>query len=129
MSFSRFGSCFACLKKILHLEKLHFLLYFSFKAQFEVHQNDPEEVFEGDIFAQTTAEVYHLNKIPHLYGSNSNNQYDVNKILNQKLNKSLHVCHSNMAILSWQNLNQMALIHKHKKVQLQIKYLLQNKIS
>ena len=24
---------------------------------------------------------------------------------------------------------QMALIHKHKKVQLQIKYLLQNKIS
>ena len=27
------------------------------------------------------------------------------------------------------DLNQMALIHKHKKVQLQIKYLLQNKIS
>ena len=30
-------------KKILHEEKLHFL----------VHQNDPEQVFEGDIFAQT----------------------------------------------------------------------------
>ena len=44
-----------CFKKILHLEKLHFLLYFSFKAQFEVRQNDPEEVFEGDIFAQTAA--------------------------------------------------------------------------
>ena len=42
-------------KKILYLKKLHFLLYFSFKAQFEVCQNDPEEVFEEDIFAQTTA--------------------------------------------------------------------------
>ena len=40
-------------KKILHKEKLHFLVSFSFETQFEVHQNDPEQVFEGDIFAQT----------------------------------------------------------------------------
>ena len=37
--------------KILHEEKLHFLVSFSFKKQFEVHQNDPEHVFEGDTFA------------------------------------------------------------------------------
>ena len=42
-----------CFKKILHEEKLHFLVSFSFKKQFEVHQNDPEQVhvFEGDTFA------------------------------------------------------------------------------
>ena len=40
-----------CVKKILHEEKLHFLVSFSFKKQFEVHQNDPEQVFEGDTFA------------------------------------------------------------------------------
>ena len=43
------GSYFTC--KILHEEKLHFLVSFSFKKQFEVHQNDPEHVFEGDTFA------------------------------------------------------------------------------
>ena len=37
--------------KILHEEKLHFLVSFSFKKQFEGHQNDPEHVFEGDTFA------------------------------------------------------------------------------
>ena len=36
---------------ILHEEKLHFLVSFFFKPQFEVHQNDPEQVFEGDVFA------------------------------------------------------------------------------
>ena len=40
-------------KKILHEEELHLLVSFSFEAQFEVHQNNPEQVFEGDIFAQT----------------------------------------------------------------------------
>ena len=44
-----------CFKKILHEEKLHFLVSFSFETQFEVRQNDPEQVFEGDIFAQTVA--------------------------------------------------------------------------
>ena len=39
-------------KKILHKEELH-LVSFSFEAQFEVRQNNPEQVFEGDIFAQT----------------------------------------------------------------------------
>ena len=58
-----FGSCFTfnllkfkpkyCYKKILYEEKLHFLVSFSFETQFEVRQNDPEQVFEGDIFAQT----------------------------------------------------------------------------
>ena len=28
---------------------------FSFERQFEVRQNDPEQVFEGNIFAQTVA--------------------------------------------------------------------------
>ena len=41
------------LKKILHEEKLHFLVSLSFETQFEVHQNDREQVSEGDIFAQT----------------------------------------------------------------------------
>ena len=36
-----------CFKKILHEEKLHFLVSFSFETQFEVRQNDPEQVFEG----------------------------------------------------------------------------------
>ena len=36
---------------MLHKEKLDFLVSFSFKTQFEVQQNDPEQVFEGDIFA------------------------------------------------------------------------------
>ena len=40
-------------KKILHKEELHLLVSFSFEAQFEVRQNNPEQVFEGDIFAQT----------------------------------------------------------------------------
>ena len=35
-------------KKILHEEKLHLLVSFSFEAQFEVRQNNPEQVFEGD---------------------------------------------------------------------------------
>ena len=35
-------------KKILHEEELHLLVSFSFEAQFEVHQNNPEQVFEGD---------------------------------------------------------------------------------
>ena len=30
-------------------------LSFSFETQFEVRKNDPEQVFEGDIFAQTVA--------------------------------------------------------------------------
>ena len=60
-----FGSCFTfnlpklkpkyCLKKILHEEKLHFSISFSFETQFEMHQNDPGQGFEGDIFAQTEA--------------------------------------------------------------------------
>ena len=60
-----FGSCFTfnllkfkpkyCFKKILHNEKFHSLVSFSFETQFEVSQNDPELVFEGDIFAQTAA--------------------------------------------------------------------------
>ena len=60
-----FGSCFTfnllkikpkyCLKTTLHEEKLHFLVSFSFERQLEVRQSDPEEVFEGDIFAQTVA--------------------------------------------------------------------------
>jgi len=64
-AYSRdFGSCFTfnLLKfkqkywfKILHEEKLHFLVSFSCKTQFEVHQNDPEQAFEGDTFAQTMA--------------------------------------------------------------------------
>ena len=37
---------------ILHEEKLHFLVSFFFlQTQFEVHQNDPEQVFEGGVFA------------------------------------------------------------------------------
>ena len=66
MSYSLdFGSCFTfillkfkpkyCFKKILHKEKLHFLVSFSFETQFEVHQNDPEQVFEGDIFDENLA--------------------------------------------------------------------------
>ena len=66
MSYSlNFGSCFTfnllkftpkyCLKTTLHKEKLHFPVSFSFERQFEVRQNDPEQVFEGDIFAQTVA--------------------------------------------------------------------------
>ena len=39
----------------LHKEKLHFLVSFSLERQSEVRQNDPEQVFEGDIFAQTVA--------------------------------------------------------------------------
>ena len=35
---------------ILHKEKLHFLVFFFLQTQFEVHQNDPEQVFEGDVF-------------------------------------------------------------------------------
>jgi len=66
MSYSLdFGSFFSfnllkfkpkyCFKKILYEDKLHFLVSFSFETQFEVRQNDPEQVFEGDIFAQTVA--------------------------------------------------------------------------
>ena len=44
-----------CFKKILHEDKLHFLVSFSFGKQFEERQNDPDWVFEGDIFAQTAA--------------------------------------------------------------------------
>ena len=65
MSYSlNFGSCFTFnllkftskyrFKTILHEEESHFLFLFLLK-QFEVCQNDPEQVFEGDIFAQTTA--------------------------------------------------------------------------
>ena len=60
-----FGSCFTfnllkfkskyCFKTILHKEESHFFVSFSFETQFEVHKNDPEQVFEGDIFAQTVA--------------------------------------------------------------------------
>ena len=60
-----FGSCFTfnllkfkpkyCFKKILHEEKLHFSISFSFETQFEVRQNDPGQGFEEDIFAQTEA--------------------------------------------------------------------------
>ena len=35
--------------------KSHFLVSFSSETQFEVHVNDSEQVFEGDIFAQTMA--------------------------------------------------------------------------
>ena len=66
MSYSlNFGSCFTfnllkfkskyCFKTILHKEESHFFVSFSFETQFEVHKNDPEQVFEGDIFAQTVA--------------------------------------------------------------------------
>ena len=58
-----FGSCFTfnflkfkpkyCFKKILHKEKLHFLVSFSPETQYEVRQNDPDQVFEGDISAKT----------------------------------------------------------------------------
>ena len=44
-----------CFKKISHKEKLHFFVSFSFERQIEVCENDPEQVFQGDIFAQTTA--------------------------------------------------------------------------
>ena len=44
-----------CLKTTLHGEKLHFLVSFSFERQLKVCQNDPEQVFEGDIFAQIVA--------------------------------------------------------------------------
>ena len=64
--FSGFGSCFPFgnllklkpkyyFKKILHEDKLHFLVSFSFGKQFEERQSDPDRVFEGDIFAQTAA--------------------------------------------------------------------------
>ena len=39
----------------MHEEKLHFLVSFSLETQFEVRQNDPEQVFEGNIFAQIAA--------------------------------------------------------------------------
>ena len=42
-----------CFRKILYEEKFHFLVSFSFETQFEGHLNDPEQVFEGDTFAQT----------------------------------------------------------------------------
>ena len=52
-----FGSCFTfnllkfkpkyCFKKILHKEKFHFLVSFSFETPFEVCQNDLEQVFEN----------------------------------------------------------------------------------
>ena len=35
--------------------KSHFLVSFSSETQFEVYVNDSEQVFEGDIFAQTIA--------------------------------------------------------------------------
>ena len=41
-----------CLKRILHKEESHFFVSFSFETQFEVRKDDPEQVFEGDIFAQ-----------------------------------------------------------------------------
>ena len=60
-----FGSCFTfnllkfkvkyCFKKILHKEKLHFLVSFSFELQFEVHQNDPEQVSKGTSLLKTAA--------------------------------------------------------------------------
>ena len=60
-----FGSCFTfnllkfkskyCFKTILHKEESHFFVSFSFETQFEVRKNDPEQVFEGDIFAQKAA--------------------------------------------------------------------------
>ena len=52
-----FGSCFTfnllkfkpkyCFTKILHKEKFHFLVSFYFETQFEVCQNDSEQVFEN----------------------------------------------------------------------------------
>ena len=52
-----FGFCFTfnllkfkpkyCFKKILHKEKFHFLVSFSFETPFEVCQNDLEQVFEN----------------------------------------------------------------------------------
>ena len=35
-----------CFKKISYEVRLHFLVSFSFETQFEVHLNDPEQVFE-----------------------------------------------------------------------------------
>jgi len=45
----------SCFTHTSHKEKLHFLVSFSFERQIEVCENDPEQVFQGDIFAQTTA--------------------------------------------------------------------------